>query len=198
LALTRLHEIDPDPAWLDSAALGADYLLKNPVKDNTFQRGHNHWFAIALSELYFRLPKKEYYEETCLITDCTVQSVYLHLQELSDPQNKIKPLSSAAMATRGETVLACLVMGIKSENFQDITTLPGALKEILNYCLSLQVDTSGNQFPDRFTGGIRKSTTNSSIRIDYVQHVLSLILGSRWVETALKRTGSSPAVVRSG
>jgi hypothetical protein len=178
LALIHLYSIDPNPKWLNAAELGADYLVQNPIRHNRRERGHNHWFAIALSELYFILPKKEYYNEITLIVDCTVISVDENLHAVTMPKSIVKPFSSAAMATRGEAVLAGALLELRLKNYLRTKELINSLKHILSYCMNLQITANKPAAHSYNTvGGIMKSRKNRKVRIDYVQHYMAIAIG---------------------
>jgi hypothetical protein len=175
LALLRLYAIDPDPRWLQTARTGSDYLVKNPVRSEVFDRGHHHWFAIALTELHAIVPRRRYYFEFWRIADSTFDSVRQNLWSISEPDFASKPFSSASMATRGETLVAGLTMEMRLRRTRRQAALSGILHELLTYCLSLQL--TGDDIPPAYKGGIRVRKDSYMIRIDYVQHVLSVVMG---------------------
>lgn len=197
LALLRLYRLDSDARWLQAAVVGSEYLLKHPVLDATGARGHNHWFVIALSELLEWVPREDFYTEFRLITEATKNAVRLHLAAAP---------SSASVATFGETAVAALLFECQQDRgarqdprvTQDphttqspranVDELFALVKDILNYCLSLQVgglQVGGPQqfqagppeFSESARGGIMESHTRDRIRIDFVQHTLQVISG---------------------
>ena len=185
LALLRLYSIDPDPRWLRAAQTGSDYLVKHPVRSRVFDRGHHHWFAIALTELYAVKPRRRYYLEFWRIADSTIDSVRHNLWSIHEPDFANKPFSSASMATRGETIVAGLAMELGLKRTKRQAALSGVLHELLAYCLSLQL--TGDDVPPAYRGGIRVNKDSYMIRIDYVQHVLSVVMGLLQAETCGER-----------
>ncbi len=169
LALIRFTELDKDPRWMESVILGADYLLKNPVLNKAGVHAHNHWFAIALTELYQKRPNQAYYEEFWKIAKSTLRSI---------PFLITSKASSASIATHGETLVSGLLLEIHLKRTDRIIELRAGIEQVLDYCLRLQVKI--HQFDDpRMRGGIMAGPDQSKVRIDYVQHTLQVITGYR-------------------
>jgi hypothetical protein len=167
LALVRLYRIDPDARWLQCAIDGCTYLLQHPVLEKNGDRAHNHWFAIALSELFLLLRNEAYYKEFWMITGTVVGG-------LSD---RLKGgYSSAGVATLGEAVVAGLLMEMKLGNIDKVAKLFPLADGILSHCLRMQVK-KGDFSDDIAVGGIMENPGKTSIRIDYVQHTLQVING---------------------
>jgi hypothetical protein len=163
LALLRLYEIDPDPRWLQSVVSGSEFLLLHPVMDGQV-RGHNHWFATALSELYLVQPENAFYDEFWKIADATIDAI---------PSRIVKGSSSASMATVGETAMAALILELKMQKTDRLDAIKAAIQTVLSYCLGLQVKDQDS----KAVGGIMENTGKPKIRIDYVQHTLQVISG---------------------
>jgi len=187
LALVRLYKIDSNPIWLNAAELGSKYLLKNPVMKSNNERGHNHWLTIALSELCIYKANEDFYNELYLILKPTIASVYRNLKYLDNEQNHSKLYSSAAMATRGEAIMAAAVLEAYVENYSNAAGLLVVVEKVLSYCLSLQISDQTSLYSTGIMGGIKKTKLDSSIRIDYVQHVLHVIIGFLSVQKLIKK-----------
>jgi hypothetical protein len=168
LALIRLYHIDANTRWLQAALAGTAYLVMNPVKNKQGEWGHNHWFATALAELYAVQPDKAFYEEFWRIADATILTTLSSLREGN--------LSSAAMATRAETVVAGLQLELREKRPERVDNLKTIARDLLTYCLNLQVGEEG-PFIAAAKGGIRKHDTSGTIRIDFVQHTMQVISG---------------------
>lgn len=166
LALLRLYQIDPDPRWLQSVMDGAGHLLRYPVMEGRV-RGHNHWFATALAELYLVQPDQAYYDELWSIAQATLDSI---------PRRIKKGDSSASLATVGETAVAVLLLELRLKRADRIREALSAVDNVLAYCLQLQV-REGDFSSNAAWGGIMHDATKQSIRIDYVQHTLQVIAG---------------------
>lgn len=184
LALARLYAIDPDPAWLYAVRAGTLYLLKNPVGHQKLSRGHNHWFVMALSEIYVLIPQPIIYEELSLIVEDTIRSTREMLKGAAGVHGRY---SSASLATRGESLVAAVTLELALNNTQKLEAMLTLLDQVLTYCLGFQVELSLSD--DRFgvRGGIKKSRKNDGIRIDYVQHVLQVQTGLLKLRPALEQ-----------
>jgi hypothetical protein len=174
LALARLYVIDPDPVWLHAIRMGTLYLLKNPVGHQKLSRGHNHWFVLALSEIYTIIPQPILYAEFSLIVEDTIQSTRSIMNGAAGVNGTY---SSVSLATRGESLVAAIGLELSLNNSQKLAALLALTKEVLVYCLQFQVDLSLSDDPFGVHGGIRKSRSDDGIRIDYVQHVLQVQTG---------------------
>jgi hypothetical protein len=184
LALARLYAIDPDPVWLYAIRAGTLYLLKNPIGHQKFSRGHNHWFVMALSEIYAIIPQAIIYEELWLIVEDTIRSTR---EIMKSAEGVNGTYSSVSLATRGESLVAAVTLELALNNTQKLEVLLTLLDQVLAYCLGFQVDLSLSD--DRFgvSGGIKKSRTDDGIRIDYVQHVLQVQTGLLKLRPALEQ-----------
>ena len=173
LALIHFYEIEPDPIWLKHAKLGIDYLTAHPVRNKNGTHGHNHWFATALSAYPNIFEDDHIYAELFLITNATIERMH---------ENKITgngefSYSSAEMATRGETILAALSVTSKLKSIEETKRLKNELTDLIIYCLRFQIkkDISWNGL--NIIGGIRRGKRKNKIRIDFVQHVVQVLLG---------------------
>lgn len=176
LALTRLYAIDPDPRWLQTITFATDYQVATPVRHSEFDRGHNHWFATALPEVYALLPSPKYRQECWLIAGCTAAESAL-------PQ--AKGMTVAQLATRGETLISAIhfarhlhrIGQITADEYRQCSHWLSVCDDILSFCLSHQIEKLRPDQHPRMLGGIINQRKNSSVRIDYVQHVLSVVMG---------------------
>lgn len=176
LALTRLYAIDPAPRWLQTISTATDYQVANPIRDSEFVRGHNHWFATALPEVYALLPVPKYRQECWLIARSTASASAI-------PQTK--GMTVAQLATRAETLIAAIRLARHLQESGQITTDEyrqtgewlDVCDDILHFCLSHQIEQLKPGQEQRMLGGITNNRENSSVRIDYVQHVLSVVMG---------------------
>lgn len=166
LALLRLYQIDPDPRWLAAVINGAEFLIRHPVMEGKV-RGHNHWFAIALAELYLIEPREIFYEEFWNIADATLDAIPPRIQAGA---------SSVSMATHGETAVAAELLQQRLGREDRMDYVKPAVDTVLKYCLRFQVQK--DDFSDNHTvGGIMENEGKQVIRIDFVQHTLQVISG---------------------
>lgn len=168
LALTRLYLTDGDLTWLVAAEHGASFLIKKYSLEDPVRRPYNHWLCIAIAELHPILPNNSFYKQYWLLANTVLDSV--------PPYNrKPLPFSSAQMATRGEALLAGLLLEMKLGNHAAAGALAPVLDGVLQYCLNFQI--KDNSRYARYSGGIVQGNNNYNIRIDYVQHTLSVVCG---------------------
>lgn len=163
LGLTRLYLIDNDLTWLMAAEHGASCLIKKYREEHPVLRPYNHWLCMAIAELYPILPDECLYKEYWLLANTVIDLV----------QKMTKACTSAAMATRGEALAAGLLLEQRLGNHAAAAAIAPIVDDTLQYCLNLQVkDVLAN---NRFLGGIMQGCHNYNIRIDFVQHTLSVI-----------------------
>jgi len=168
LALTRLYLTDEDITWLVAAEHGATYLINKYDQEDPVRRPYNHWLCIAIAELHPILSRNSFYKQYWLLANTILASVPPY-------QMTPRPFSSAQMATRGEALLAGLSLEMKLGNHAVAGGLLPILDGILQYCLNFQIKDSSPY--KRYLGGIVCGNNNYNIRIDYVQHTLSVVLG---------------------
>lgn len=193
LGLARLHALDGDPQWVDAAMANARYLTQG--RDAGLTRGelpHDHWLLYALRELHRARPEPWLMEEA----ERYGMAIVAAQRETRDPADWTgsfySPPRCAPSATRAEGLLAAHALLLDGG---DAFGLPAAdmlraAERAMAFCLQLQFDPLSAihlDAPRRTHGGFRKSMTNYTVQIDYVQHSLSALL-------ALMRT---PAHLRS-
>jgi hypothetical protein len=172
LALTNLYEIDADPHWLQAATAGARYLVQHPVWEQG-QKVNNHWFAIAISRLYFITHNLHLYEELCSIATICIGEIDRRLPNPPGPHDD----NASAWATFGESLVAAMQVERKIGRPKRADLLLPYATRLVEACLQLQIQYTDPQYKCYTVGAIRENAKSSRVRIDYVQHVLSVILG---------------------
>jgi hypothetical protein len=181
LALARLHGVDPDSEWLAASRRGADWLID--VRDRgkgTDNLPHDHWLLMGLDELYATSGDPRYASHAERIAHAIITS-----QRLTDPHpdwigSFYTPPRSTPTATRAEALVAMCRLGARTGGA--IRPYLEALKRMASFQLRCQVSDESALYlprPDRSLGGFRRSLTDWEIRIDYVQHNVSALLGTR-------------------
>lgn len=174
LALAKLYKSDPNPHWLSTAERGARYLLKTPLRSKTKERLHNHWLVMSLVELYGIKANPAYLAEIRLINKYVQAQAISEINAMqSDPSAKLS--GSASMATYGESLSAQLLLEKSLGNDTVTQDLEISLSAIIGYCLGLQVN-GAHTSAEQYAGGITRTATDTTIRIDYVQHTLQVIM----------------------
>lgn len=181
LALVRLHSLDHDPSWLDVAEKAAKYLItESETEENTADLIHDHWLLYGLNELYRHRPDSMYLKRAFR----TAQSMHARQTRKSEYPDQLggfpTPPRTTSTATRSEGLAATWHLandfGFQEEAERILDTLIRATA----YQLRGQYGPESAMYfksPQRVIGGFRNSMTEYEIRIDYVQHNLSAILG---------------------
>lgn len=183
LGFNRLYAIDGDSTWLDAAEKGAKWLIN--IRDMNKSRedlDHDHWLLYALRDLYRYRPDPLYLKHAFRITEAIL---YKQRQE-PDPENPAwtgsyyTPPRSTPTATRTEGLVSAYHM---AHSINDTVQANQILKGIelgIKFELLTQCDTEKSKNfrnPSRALGGFFESLDVYNIRIDYVQHNISAILG---------------------
>lgn len=175
LGLVRLNRLDGNSIWLHAADLGMRYLSTQYNAFSKTERIHDHWLAMALIEMQQAIPQRQFYREYWLIALSTMKEVKKRTEVDKEDGNQ-HSYSSAQMATRGEALVSGLLMDLAKEDasLKEKATLFSW--EAAAFCLKHQVLRQSHPSFNA-QGGITKTRKDDSIRIDYVQHTLSLMYG---------------------
>ncbi len=189
-ALTKLYEVDANPAWIDSAHKGAHWLIE--VRDAdvaTEDLNHDHWLLYGLNELYMNRPDEAYLTHARRITDSIVA-----LQHNGQTGEKADwnggyytPPRSTPTATRSEGLGAAYFIFTRAGDETYTATAQDVMEKGLEFQLRTQF--SGRQLAKlsgdtKATGGFHESLDEYTIRIDYVQHNISALLAFDRIENA--------------
>jgi hypothetical protein len=180
-ALTLLYKIDRNNEWLDTAEKAAGYLIY--VRDggkSTIQLSHDHWLLYGLNELYRLRPHKIYYEHALKIS-----SAILSAQRKDPAQDGAgsfdTPARSTPTATRVEGLCAVYRLVRDFGTKRELDLLFDGICLGIQFQLKTQVTNemaSDRKWPLRAVGGFQDSPDIPGIRIDYVQHNVSSLLGA--------------------
>ena len=182
LALTRLHQLDGNPLLLATARKGADWLIQ--VRDAgkaISDLPHDHWLLIGLNDLEERTVERLYIEQAQKIAQSILEAQWAEKAPQPDWRGGFyDPPRSTPTATRGEALVAMVKLAerrhLPSEAYRK------ALVAMAAFQLRTQLRPENVLYlprPDRSLGGFRRSLTVWEVRIDYVQHNLSSLLGLR-------------------
>jgi hypothetical protein len=180
LALTRLYQIDGNKAWIETADKLVGFMVHIRDASLSIERlPHDHWLCIALNELIPILGGNEDYEKHAFKIG---ESIYRMMRKDGpDPEwvgSFYKPPRSTPSATRNEGVIA--LFRLADQLNQPTTKWYETARTIAGFDLRMQfTDMTGMFFkhPDKAKGAYPRSFVNPEIRIDYVQHNLSALLG---------------------
>jgi hypothetical protein len=181
--LTALYEIDKNPRWLIVARRLARYVVD--VRDRgvaTEELPNDHWFLYAIGRLYRR-----HKDPVLLDHAMKVASAIIGAQNRAPlfPDwlgSYYAPPRSTPAATRSEGMVAAYHL---AEDFVGAPRAAEILENIVQatrFQLATQVREENTMYlrnPGRALGGFRGALDNYEIRIDYVQHNISALLGLR-------------------
>ena len=181
LALMRLYTLDSDPAWLDSAEAGAEWLIT--VRDSgldTSELAHDHWLLYALNELYRQRPQELFSEHAFKISDAIIAAQNRNPQYPDWLGSYNQPPRSTPTATRSEGLFSTYLLA-RDHGYEDrAAAILEALKLNVAFQLSTQFRPESVMYlkdPQRSMGGFHRSLDNYELRIDYTQHNISALLG---------------------
>ena len=181
LALMRLHALDPREEWLDGAEKGARYLIT--VRDAgvpTLELIHDHWLLYGLNELYRQRPVELFLEQVMRIARAITAG------QNRDPTHPdwlgsyYEPPRSTPTATRTEGLLAAYALARDHGRREDAKRILESIRLGIGFQLSTQHLPEKVMYlddPQRTLGGFHRSLTDFEVRIDYVQHNISSLLG---------------------
>lgn len=181
LALTRLHRLDGDPRWLEVARRGADWLIQ--VRDGdktTAELAHDHWLLMALDALDELSGDEVYGQHAGRIAQAILDAQRKTAPHLDWVGSFYDPPRSTPTATRAEALVAMHRLARR----QGRATRPylESLLRMAAFQRRCQLDEVSAMYlprPDLAVGGFRRGLTHFEIRIDYVQHNVSALLGVR-------------------
>ncbi|MCH9651637.1 MAG: hypothetical protein K0U98_25650 [Deltaproteobacteria bacterium] len=193
LSLMRLYREDPDPRWLETARKGADWLMDvrdtgKAVKDLP----HDHWLLMGLNELHQVTEDPRYAQHGARIAQAIIEAQRTAGPPLDWVGSYYTPPRSTPTATRSEALVAMVHLAKRVR--MDPTPYLEALRRAASFQLRCQLTEQNSLYlprPDLALGGFRRSLTNWEVRIDYVQHNLSALLGLRTLLETEARAGSS-------
>jgi hypothetical protein len=182
LALARLHQVDRDPRWLEGARKGAEWLIE--VRDAgkaTDALPHDHWLLMGLEELHALTGKPLFLAHGQRIAEAILGAQWGADAPFPDWQGGFyDPPRSTPTATRAEAMVA--MVRLARANRLPTEAYERSLAAMAAYQLRTRFAPESVLYlarPDRALGGFRRSLTVDEIRIDYVQHNLSALLGLR-------------------
>jgi hypothetical protein len=187
LALTRLAQQDfNDGPWLEAARRAAQYLVYR--KDGDIPAAgkvprHDHWLTMALAELH-RLHRDDSYRKVVYLqADDLIERQFgadaEHPQRIGAAQPR-KMISYTSTATKGEALAAAwaLARAIGDEAAADRFALGARRNGQFRMRVQWLPDNTGlYPNPQRLYGGWGASPAKPTVRIDFVQHNVSALIG---------------------
>ncbi|MFY9607751.1 MAG: hypothetical protein WAU45_03945 [Blastocatellia bacterium] len=177
LGLLRLFKLNGDRRLIDSSRRGADHLIA--VQREMDKLPRDAWLMQALEALHRIGQERRYADHAIAIAQSMITEQYTadDAPGLEGGFGPGRPRGTPA-ASRAEGILAAYRM---ARAIGDVRA-PGigaSLKAVARFLLSHQLDANDSSIrkPARAAGGFRESATSWRVRIDFVQHHISALLG---------------------
>lgn len=180
-ALARIYQLDPQPRWLRGAVNGALYLIN--VRDKGIpdaKLNHDHWLLYALNEIHRLETHEDFLIHAMKITNAIIKSQRTQSPYPDWVGSYYSIPRSTPGATRMEGLCASYCLARDYINPEQVDKILSALKLGIPFQLQTQFHPESVMYlpnPQRSLGGFHGSLTNFEIRIDYVQHNISCLLG---------------------
>jgi len=178
LGLIRLYKLNRDSRLLDAARRGADYLVA--VQRRQRDLPADAWLVQALESIYEITKEARYSEHALDLAASMAASLYPD----DGPEGYAGAVSpgiprATPTASRSEGILAGYRVA-RATGDARAGSLLAAARRAAGFQLTQQFNTD-NSFPlpnpGRAAGGFHESLGSTRIRIDYVQHNISSLLG---------------------
>lgn len=178
LALTRLYQIDQNPDWIKTASKLVDFMVFERDKSLLLEKlPHDHWLCIAINELY-PITKNDAYKDHVFKIGESIWRMARKTGRKDWIGSFYTPPRSTPSATRNEATIALYSLAEKlgedTGKWYEMSIL------IAKFDQRMQMNDISGMFlkhPDKATGAFVSSFENPEIRIDYVQHNISALLG---------------------
>ena len=191
LALTRLAQHFPDGPFLDYARRAAEYLVHErdgDIPELGAVPREDHWLAMALSELYRLEPDPGYRTVAYLQAESMVQHQYTGAEApmrigASAGQN---PINYTSTATKGEALLAVWALAAFAEDAGAVERYSTAARRNIQFQMRVQFTSENSQLfprPEAVVGAWGKDALDPWIRVDFVQHNISGLVGLWYLTT---------------
>jgi hypothetical protein len=180
LALVRIQRVDGGAAWLEAAERAARYLIARDRDVPESRLEHDHWLLYALDELQRARPDPSYVEHTRRLA----RAITMDQIRESEPPDWLggysRPPRSTPTATRSEGLCAAYRVLAQFGQPEDAAACLEAVRLGILFQLQTQFGPESALYlpdPARALGGFHDSLENYEIRIDFVQHNISALLG---------------------
>ncbi|HYI44835.1 MAG TPA: hypothetical protein VE174_05145 [Actinomycetota bacterium] len=181
LALCRLYRLRPDQRLLEAATRAARWLIT--VRDRkvvTDRLPHDHWLLMGLNELVDLTSDELFQSHAFRIANAIVAKQHVDPPHPDWAGGFYVPPRSTPTATRSEALVAASELAERSG--MDRKIYIDVLAKSTRFQRRCQFDRFNTWFlprPDLALGGFREHLTSWEVRIDYVQHNASSLLGFR-------------------
>ncbi len=182
-ALMLLYKVTEDEKYLESAKNATSWIINVRDKNKTYKNiNHDHWLLYGMKELYKYNQKDEYIEHAKKIVDGIVRLQHKENENIDASWigGFYNPPRSTPTATRSEALVSAYDIFIMSGNKKYQNIAHETLRSAIVFELRTFIDgAKARKYkqPLKALGGFRSSLVGLSVRIDYVQHNISALLG---------------------
>jgi hypothetical protein len=178
LGLLRWYRFDEDKRWLEAARRGADFLITEQSQVQPLPP--DAWLIQALEALTNLGFKKTYLDHALALADTMVGTQYSE-EDSVYYAGAFKPgvAKATPAASRAEGLLAAYRLADRLRDWR-AGKFAVSLKACARFQLSQQFSDDNRYHlpnPESAHGGFQESLEDLHIRIDYVQHNISALLG---------------------
>jgi hypothetical protein len=178
LGLVELYSLTGDKRLIEAARRGADYLIE--IQERMATLPPDAWLMQALEALFVIKRDTTYAAHAIRLAEAMMREQYTAegAPLYAGGYRPGVPRATPA-ASRAEGMLAALRLA-RLTNDGRAARIAEALKLSARFQLAQQFDADNSFYlanPERVVGGFRESLTSARIRIDYVQHNISALLG---------------------
>jgi uncharacterized protein YyaL (SSP411 family) len=177
LGLMRLFKITGDKRLLEAARRGANYLIERQRAMEALPA--DAWLMQTLESLHNVGHENRYADHAIALAEAMIADQYTD-DDAPGYAGGFGPGAPRATpaASRAEGLLAAYRVALSSGDAR-AAKIANALKASARFQLSqeLTAETEEVRNPRAAAGGFRESTTSMRVRIDYVQHNISSLLG---------------------
>ncbi len=178
LGLVELYRLNGDQRLLDAARRGAAHLIQTQQRMPSLP--HDAWLMQALAALFVIKHDAQYAAHALRIAEAMIRAQHTETDApLYAGSYSLGVPRATPAASRAEGLLAALRLA-RMTNDARAAAIAEALKLSARFQLAQQFNADNSFYladPERAAGGFRESLTSARIRIDYVQHNVSALLG---------------------
>jgi hypothetical protein len=141
---------------------------------------HDHWLLYALNGLYRYRPDQLYMDHTLKITHSILQAQNFEPTQPDWKGSFYSPPRSTPTATRTEGLCSAYFLTQDFGDSKEAEPIIKAIRHAVAFQLQTQFMPESVMYlnlPQSALWGFHRSLTNYEIRIDYVQHNISSLLG---------------------
>ena len=186
LALTRLAAQFPDGPYLEAAKRAAAFLIH--VRDgDIIERGaiprEDHWLAMALSELYRLDPNPDYATVAYLQAESMIRNQYTDADGIPariGGSRSRNPINYTSTATKGEALVSAWSLAAFRQDQPAVERFAQAARRNAQFQMRVQYTRESTALfgtPERLIGAWAMDIANTYVRIDFVQHNISQLIG---------------------